>query len=122
MTRISQNAIKSGFFAISGRNSGEMEREFHYYLKKQSQFISYRVLRDAYCENEFEKTKPISGCPNEGNFSINKGLYKQYRFRSRGKESQSKPKANIDDNPGFIRPYTNCTTPKAVVQIDYHQC
>jgi hypothetical protein len=38
MTRISQNAIKSGFFAISGRNSGEMEREFHYYLKKRSQF------------------------------------------------------------------------------------
>jgi ADP-heptose:LPS heptosyltransferase len=35
---ISQNAIKSGFFVISGRNSGEIEREFHYYLKKQSQF------------------------------------------------------------------------------------
>ena len=28
-------------------------------LKKQSQFISYCVLRDAYCEKEFEKTKPI---------------------------------------------------------------
>ena len=28
-------------------------------LKKQSQFISYWVLRDAYCEKEFEKTKPI---------------------------------------------------------------
>jgi len=25
-----------------------------------SQFISYWVLRDAYCEKEFEKTNPIS--------------------------------------------------------------
>jgi hypothetical protein len=38
MAVISQNGIKSGFFVISGRNSGEIEREFHYYLKKQSQF------------------------------------------------------------------------------------
>jgi hypothetical protein len=30
------------------------------YLKKQSQFVSYCVLRDAYSENEVEKTKPIS--------------------------------------------------------------
>jgi hypothetical protein len=38
MTSISQNAIKSGFFVILGRNSPEIEREFHHYLKKQSQF------------------------------------------------------------------------------------
>jgi hypothetical protein len=38
MAIISQNAIKSGFFVISGRNSREIEGEFHYYLKKQSQF------------------------------------------------------------------------------------
>jgi hypothetical protein len=38
MAIISQHAIKSGFFAISGRNSGEIERDFHFYLKKQSQF------------------------------------------------------------------------------------
>jgi hypothetical protein len=31
------------------------------YLKKQSQFISYCVLRDAYREKVFEKTKPICG-------------------------------------------------------------
>jgi hypothetical protein len=37
MTIISQNGIKSGFFAISGRNSGEIEGEFDTYLKKQSQ-------------------------------------------------------------------------------------
>jgi hypothetical protein len=47
MAVISQDAIKYGFFVISGRNSGEMEGEFHYYLKKQSQFISYCVLRSA---------------------------------------------------------------------------
>jgi hypothetical protein len=41
MAVISQNAIKSGFFVISGRNSGEMEGESDAYLKKQSQFISY---------------------------------------------------------------------------------
>jgi hypothetical protein len=28
-------------------------------LKKQTQFISYFVLRSAYCGKEFEKTKPI---------------------------------------------------------------
>jgi hypothetical protein len=39
MTSILQNAIKSGFFVISCRNSGEMEGELHYYLKKQSQFM-----------------------------------------------------------------------------------
>jgi hypothetical protein len=43
----SQNAIKSGFFVISGRNSGETEGEFHYYLKKQSQLIV--VQRSAFC-------------------------------------------------------------------------
>jgi hypothetical protein len=39
MAIISQNAIKSGFFVISSRNSGEIEGEFHCYLKKQSQFV-----------------------------------------------------------------------------------
>jgi hypothetical protein len=37
MAIISQHAIKSGFFVISGRNSGERDGDFHYYLKKQSQ-------------------------------------------------------------------------------------
>ncbi len=34
MTIISQNAIKPGFFVTSGRNSGEIESEFHYKLCK----------------------------------------------------------------------------------------
>jgi hypothetical protein len=38
MTSISQNGVKSGFFVISGRNSGEMGGELYYHLKKQSQF------------------------------------------------------------------------------------
>jgi hypothetical protein len=38
MTGISQNGIKSSFFAISGRNSGERQAGFEY---------------------DFEKTKPI---------------------------------------------------------------
>jgi len=37
----------------------ESSRMTEHNLKKQSQFISYCVLRDAYCEKEFEKTKPI---------------------------------------------------------------
>jgi hypothetical protein len=37
MTSISQSAIKSGFFVISGRNTGEIEDEFDTNLKKQSQ-------------------------------------------------------------------------------------
>jgi hypothetical protein len=43
MTGISQNAIKSGSFVISGRNSGETEGEPHYYLKKQSQFSGGQI-------------------------------------------------------------------------------
>jgi hypothetical protein len=42
MDDISQNANKSGFFVISGRNSGEMESEFHYNLKKTK--LIYLVL------------------------------------------------------------------------------
>jgi hypothetical protein len=41
MVVISQNANKYGFFAISGRNSGEMESEFHYNLKKQTQMPAF---------------------------------------------------------------------------------
>jgi hypothetical protein len=41
MAIISQNAIKSGFFVISGRNSGEIGGEFYYYLKKQSQLPAF---------------------------------------------------------------------------------
>jgi hypothetical protein len=38
MAIISQNVVKFSFLVISGQNSGEMEGESHYYLKKQSQF------------------------------------------------------------------------------------
>jgi len=34
MSIISQNAIKWGFFVISGRNSGQIESEFHHKLCK----------------------------------------------------------------------------------------
>jgi len=34
MAIISQNVIKSGFFVISVRNSGEIESEFYYKLCK----------------------------------------------------------------------------------------
>jgi hypothetical protein len=53
MTSISQNAVKSGFFVISGRNSGEIEGESDCYLKKQSQ---------------------VQTRENEPNISYNKGL------------------------------------------------
>jgi hypothetical protein len=33
-----RNTGEHGLFVISGRNSGETECQFHYYLKKQSQF------------------------------------------------------------------------------------
>jgi len=53
MAIISQNAIKPGFFVISGRNSGEIESEFNYIL----------------C-----KTNPISEKTNECKLKYNKGL------------------------------------------------
>ncbi len=39
MTIILQNAVKPGFFVTSGRNSGEIESEFHYILCKTNPII-----------------------------------------------------------------------------------
>jgi len=50
-------------------------------LKKQSQFSSYCVLRDAYCGNEFVKTKPIY--PKRGRASGRQGpamLFEVFEF------------------------------------------
>ena len=40
MAIIPQNAIKPGFFVISGRNSVEIESEFHYKLCKTNPISS----------------------------------------------------------------------------------
>jgi hypothetical protein len=53
MAGISQNGIKSGFFVISGRNSGEMGAESECY---------------------FEKTKPICRSLNKHKYFTEKGL------------------------------------------------
>ena len=47
------------------------------YLKKQSQFCSYCVLCDAYCENELEKTKPICQVGKSSVKSYLKGYYEE---------------------------------------------
>jgi hypothetical protein len=69
MTSISQNAIKSGFSVISGRNSGEIEGEFHYYLKKQSvrqgklvQFSRYKS-----CPAKVSRPAGMITCVSGGN-------------------------------------------------------
>ena len=55
-------------------------RRFH--LKKQSQLSLYCVLRDAYCENEFEKTKPISERTIECKQFYRKALRQQCQLES----------------------------------------
>jgi hypothetical protein len=63
-----KNGSKSGFFVISGRNSGEMEGESDACLKKQSQSpafgrkseaLSSKSETTAFNRAQFEKTKPI---------------------------------------------------------------
>jgi hypothetical protein len=67
---VPQNAGKQAFFVISGRNSGEIEGESHYHLKKQSQF---------------QKS------PSELKFNISKRLRKKARFRAPEKQIRFKP-------------------------------
>jgi len=53
MAIIPQNAIKPGFFVISGRNSAQIESEFYYDYAKQTQF---------------------PGCSNERKYLLQKGI------------------------------------------------
>jgi hypothetical protein len=60
-------------------------------LKKQSQSISYCVLRDAYCGKAVEKTKPICQMTNKHKSLCEKGLGGYAPVSRAPKQSQSKP-------------------------------
>ena len=67
MTSTSQNGVKSGFFVISGRNSGEIEGEFQYYLKKQSQFAKGQMGLNIANTKVYEKTSYRGIVKNKAN-------------------------------------------------------
>jgi hypothetical protein len=71
LTSISQNAIKSGFFVISGRNGGEIAGYFDYYLKKQSQFAPARMGANSFGKEGYEN-KP--GCGLDKNKANSKPI------------------------------------------------
>ena len=77
----------------------------------QSQFISYCVMRDVYCDNEFEKTNPIYKRENDVK-SILTMVYGDYHgLRWRENKPNSKPnKAN--HRPSAGKPKHEARNPK----------
>jgi hypothetical protein len=67
MARISQNGIKSGFFVMSGRNSTEIEGDFHYYLKKQSQFRRAKENVTSFRARDYGRKHAFGGRKNKAN-------------------------------------------------------
>jgi hypothetical protein len=104
MTSILQNAIKSGFFVISGGNSGEIEGESEYDLKKQSQFVAGQINVSFLQRKDYGAFAALGLWKNRPSQSQSAGLRPQIlstntlsslnlKFSSDGWVAASKPKA-----------------------------
>jgi len=107
MAIISQNAGKQGFFVISGRNSGEIDEKFDYFMQNKANFrksqMNVRPLVIMNYERKSDWTpgenKPNSN-PNKPNFrkakmNVNSLITKDYRknddFAVSENKANSKP-------------------------------
>jgi hypothetical protein len=74
--------------------------------------IAYRVLRmaqSAFGRRPFEKTKPISGSPNERNINYNKGLRQECRSWKLKKQSQFQDaELDVEWIPAGVYPAPGC--------------
>ncbi len=104
---VSQNAGKQGFFVISGRNSGEIDEKFDYFMQNKANFRKSQVNVNPYNTTAYEykrdwtlgENKPNSN-PNKANFqkaqmNVNSLITKDYRkndaFAVQKNKANSKP-------------------------------
>ncbi|MHC4329744.1 MAG: hypothetical protein ACYSWW_16645 [Planctomycetota bacterium] len=104
-----EKTVNQGTGITGGGLSGQQGTRLCGYelFEKTKPIISYCVLRDAYCEKEFEKTKPIYGRPNEYKLLFDRGLCRKNRSRNPEKQTQFKLVLSVVEWSQFQIPHVS---------------